>query len=144
MSKDLIRLAEKLAHKYANEIDDLEEPIPATRPEGIARVQVPEDQEDRIKATFSKVLKPFINYVADNIVYEQGDNILVEVDLMTHPNNNYDTLPILSKSHFFHMLLELVQHLQKAFPDGRVTLENSNMSDKEVTIKMVRVTIPKK
>lgn len=143
MSKDLIVLAKKLAQKYANEMDDLEDPGPATKPEGVARVQVPEDQTDRIHATLSKVLKPFINYVADNIVHEQGNDILVEVDFMTHPNNNYDTLPILSKSHFFHMLLELVQHLQRAFPSGRIILENSKMSDKDVTIKMVRVTIPK-
>lgn len=131
-------LANKLLHKYSSTPDDLG----TTRPEGFMRATLPEGQGERIKMTLEKAWKPFRDYVADSFIDEDDSNFLIDIDFMNVPNRNWGSLPELSHDHFFHTLLEFIKTLQRAFPEGKVSLHQSNFRGPKL-VKLIKVIIPR-
>ena len=142
MNKSLSSLASRLMHKYGIDlpgIDALEEEMPPTKRE------IPgEDREiDKVYGRLAAAWAPFYNYIADNNLNEEGDHFIIDIDFMNEPNKDWDKIPKLSKSEFFHTLLEFVKALQGAFPRGHVTLHNSNFKEPNILMKLIKVIIPK-
>ena len=139
MKLKLANLTLKLQQKYAADLDT------DTVPEGIGRVlppkEEPKDHREHIIDALGETIAPYIDWVGDHIVYQEGTNWIMEIDFMNIPED--PNAKKLNHSEFYYYILDLVQELKRTFPSAHINMESSSLKGPHrMMIKTIKVTEP--
>lgn len=145
---NLISVAEKLIVKYAIEVEEASpetipedmELIPSTQPGDPESIR--DQQQQKIYKLLRQALGPLYSYILDNLLDEDDNNYILNLEIANEADTRMPNR-MLSREEFFYTLLEIVKSLQKVFMGSHVAIHSSNIKEKGLIAKLVKVTIPK-